>query len=59
LQNYQPPYEYLFSIKVDTQRFNAINKTELELDGYDAINIHEDYLGDLNDCIIFVESIRI
>ena len=43
LQQYDPPYEHLLIISVDEKGFNKIHHTLMELDGFDAISIHEDY----------------
>jgi len=56
LQQYEPPYEYLLIINVDKKGFNKIPHTDLELDGFDAISIHEDYLPTFNKCIKFVKQ---
>ena len=56
LQQYDPPYEYLLTISIDDKLFNFIAHTNVELDGYDAVNIHEDNLPAFNKCIIFVKQ---
>jgi len=56
LQLYDPPYEYLLIISVDKNSFNKIPHSNMILDGFDAISIHEDYLPRFNKCIIFVEQ---
>jgi hypothetical protein len=59
IRKYHPNYSYLMFIKVDKERFEQLPHDELILDGFDAVNIYEDYLHDFNDCITFVESKKI
>jgi len=46
MQNYNPPYSYLLIINVDEDCFKMVDRTDMKLDGYDAININEDHLPD-------------
>lgn len=55
-KHYDPEYEYLFTISIDVDKFINVEFTELLLDGFDTINIHEDFLPDFNECIIFVKQ---
>src|SRR6266567_3036392 len=56
LQEYYPPYEYLFTIIIDKEDFSNIPHTNIELDSYDAISIHEDNLTIFNNNIKFVNQ---
>jgi len=56
LQNYDPPYAYLLIITVDDDCFNIIHHKNMNLDGFDAINIDEDHLPDFNNCVRFVKQ---
>ncbi len=56
LQQYDPPYEYLLIIDIDKECFNNVPHSNMILDGFDAVNIHEDHLLTFNKCVIFVEQ---
>jgi len=56
LQSYSPPYAYLLIVSVDEDCFNRIDRTDMKLDGYDAVNINEDHLLDFNNCVRFVQQ---
>jgi len=56
MQDYDPPYLYLLIISVDGDCFNMIDHTNMKLDGFDAININEDYLLNFNNCVRFVQQ---
>jgi hypothetical protein len=53
-QSYCPPYEYILTIDIDNQCFEAIGAELQNLDGHDAITIQEENLKRFNNCIIFV-----
>ena len=56
LQNFDPPYDYLLTITIDEEQLDQNQCNEMELDGYIAISIPEEYLPTFNNCVIFVEE---
>ena len=56
MQGYRPPYSFLFTVYLHEYCLEQASYTEMELDGYEAISIHEDYLIDFNRCVNFVEQ---
>jgi len=56
LQQYDPPYEYLLIISTNNLEFDDPIYTNMPLDGYEAISIHEDNLPTFNNYIKFVEQ---
>jgi hypothetical protein len=55
-QQYDPPYQYLFTINIDKKDFSNIPHESMPLDDYDAISIREDNLLAFNNCIKFVKQ---
>ncbi|MBB3969396.1 hypothetical protein [Mucilaginibacter phyllosphaerae] len=56
LREYDPPYVYLLTINVNKVKFNKTPHTDMPLDGYEAITIHEDNLPIFNNCVNFVNT---
>src|ERR1035437_2572281 len=52
---YDPPCDFLLHVKIDKQCLGNILYTEMELDGFTGIAIHENDLFSFNKCIKFVE----
>ena|ERR1700722_9750806 len=55
-QDYDPPYAYLYIVDIDAECFDALVRTEDNLDGYDAVTIENEYLPDFNNCVKFVRE---
>jgi hypothetical protein len=56
IQTYEPPYTYLLVLSVDDGCFNKIVHKNMDLDGFEAINIDEEHLPDFNNCVKFVKQ---
>jgi hypothetical protein len=56
LQDFDPPYVHLLTIRIDDDLFELANPEHMPLDGFEAVNVTEDNLDSFNNCIIFVKE---